>query len=63
MRHQPGPAYTTQYGTFQQVKNIPTEKNLKREKATATRAKPPYGKVDALKGKSFDWMWLIKIYK
>ena len=32
MRHQPGLAYATRHGTFQQVKNVPAEKNSEREK-------------------------------
>ena len=48
MRHQPGLAYATRHETFQQAKNIPFETNSEKEKTTATRAKPPCGKLDAL---------------
>jgi hypothetical protein len=63
MRRQPEPIYATLLGTFQQAMEHTCREELVKRKSTATRAKPPYGIVDAIECKGLYWMWLIKVYK
>jgi hypothetical protein len=49
MHYQSESIYTTLLGTFQQVMEHTCWEELVKRKAIATRAKPPCGKVDALK--------------
>ena len=48
MRRQPGSIYATQLRTYQQTINMLAEKKPVKRKTTATMAKPPARKVDAM---------------
>ena len=59
IRRKPGPIYATRLGTYQQMMNVPDEKNSQREKAIATTVwvKSPTQK-EMHKGKCF-WLDVI----
>ena len=63
MRCQPESVHAIGHGTYQQMMNMPAEKNSGKREIQCNQ-----GEVAVLKGKGteckgFVWMWLIKVYR